>query len=81
MFLGSPKFPVLNEKLEELAEKYGSTPQALATAWILRHPAGMQVISGSTNAARLQEICAGCDVDLAREDWYALYLAAGNKLP
>ncbi len=81
VFLGSPKFPALNEKLEELAEKYGSTPQALATAWILRHPAGMQVISGSTNAARLQEICAGCDVDLAREDWYALYLAAGNKLP
>lgn len=81
VFLGSPKFPALNEKLEELSPKYGSTPQALATAWILRHPARMQVISGSTSPARLAEICSACEVGLSREDWYALYLAAGNKLP
>lgn len=81
VFLGDPKFPELNGKLDELSEKYGVSPQALATAWILRHPAGMQVICGTTNAQRLQDICTGCGVELSREDWYALYLAAGNKLP
>lgn len=81
VFLDNPQFPELNAKLKELSEKYGVSPQALATAWILRHPAGMQVITGTTNAQRLADICTGCEVDLSREDWYALYLAAGNKLP
>lgn len=81
VFLGDPKFPELNAKLDELSEKYGVSPQALAAAWILRHPAAMQVICGTTNAARLADICTACRIDLSREDWYALYLAAGNKLP
>ncbi len=81
VFLGNEKFPELNAKLTELSKKYGASEQAMATAWILRHPAGMQVISGSTNAERLRDICSACDVELSREDWYALYLAAGNQLP
>lgn len=81
VFLDNPQFPELNEKLSQLGKKYSASPQALATAWILRHPAGMQVITGSTNAERLADICTACEIDLTREDWYALYLAAGNKLP
>lgn len=81
VFLGNEKFPELNAKLTEFAGKYGVSEQAIATAWILRHPAKMQVISGSTNAQRLKDICTACDIELAREDWYALYLAAGNQLP
>ncbi len=81
VFLDNPQFPELNEKLSQLGEKYSASPQALATAWILRHPAGMQVITGSTNAERLADICTACEIELTREDWYALYLAAGNKLP
>lgn len=81
VFLGSDKFPELNAKLTELAGKYGVSEQAIATAWILRHPANMQVISGSTNADRLKDICTACDIELSRQDWYALYLAAGNQLP
>lgn len=81
VFLGNEKFPELNSKLTELAGKYGVSEQAVAAAWILRHPAGMQVISGSTNAERLKDICTACDVEMSREDWYALYLAAGNQLP
>lgn len=81
VFLGNEKFPELNAKLTELSKKYGVSEQAMATAWILRHPAKMQVISGSTNAERLRDICSACDVELSREDWYALYLAAGNQLP
>lgn len=81
VFLDNPKFPELNGKLGELSQKYGISPQALAAAWVLRHPAGMQVICGTTNAGRLQDICTACGIGLSREDWYALYLAAGNKLP
>lgn len=81
VFLGNEKFPELNGKLGELAGKYGVSEQAIATAWILRHPAKMQVISGSTNAERLKDICTACDIELSRQDWYALYLAAGNQLP
>lgn len=81
VFLGNEKFPELNAKLSEMAEKYGVSEQAVATAWILRHPAKMQVISGSTNPERLKDICSACQVEMSREDWYALYLAAGNELP
>ena len=75
------KYPALNDKLDELAGKYGVSPLAVAAAWILRHPAKMQVVSGSVNPARMREIAAGADVELTREDWYAVYLAAGFRLP
>ena len=39
-----PKFPELNKKLKELAEKYNVSSTAIATAWILRHPAKIQTI-------------------------------------
>ncbi len=81
-FVGdTEKYPALNAKLEELAPKYGLTPLGVACAWILRHPAGIQVISGSVNTGRMREIAAGADIGLSREDWYALYLAAGYRLP
>jgi len=75
------KYPALNEALDKMAEKYGATPLSVAAAWILRHPADMQVISGSVNPGRIKEIAAGADINLSREDWYAIYLAAGFRLP
>lgn len=81
VFLDNEKFPELNEKLRELGGKYGVSPQAMAAAWILRHPAGMQVICGTTSPERLADICTACEIELSREDCYSLYLAAGNKLP
>ncbi len=44
VFIGNEKFPELNQTLEKMAEKYQTTPTGLASAWILRHPANMQVI-------------------------------------
>lgn len=75
------RFPKLNEKLEEIAKKYDATPTAIAAAWILRHPANMQLISGSMNIERLNEVCKGADIKLSREEWYEIYLSAGYKLP
>ena len=81
-FIGDrQKYPALNEKLDELAAFYETTPTAIAAAWILRHPAKMQLISGSVSSGRLREIAAGAGIELSREDWYALYRAAGFCLP
>ncbi|MGA5591518.1 aldo/keto reductase [Enterococcus mundtii] len=81
VFIGNEKFPELNQSLNELAEKYQTTPTGLASAWILRHPANMQVIAGTMNLARIGEIAKASMIDMTREDWYALYRAAGNILP
>ncbi len=81
VFIGSEEYSELNTKLDELAEKYGVSNTAIATAWILRHPANIQVISGTMKTTRLQEMASACDVNLTREEWYGVYMAAGNILP
>ena len=80
-FLGSDEYPELNQKLHVLAEKYNVSDTTIAAAWILRHPANMQIITGTTSESRLKEIIAACEITLTREEWYELYLAAGHPLP
>lgn len=81
VFLDNDKFPELNRVIDELAAAYSVTNTAIAIAWILRHPAKMQPIVGTTNADRLKDICAASEIRLTRDAWYKIYLAAGNKLP
>lgn len=81
VFLGSEKYPELNRRIGELAEKYQVTDNAIAVAWILRHPARIQTIVGSTNKKRVADICQAVDVKLTRDEWYSLYMAAGKQLP
>ena len=81
VFLGNEKFPELNKALEEMAEEKGTTPTALVIAWILRHPAHMQPIAGTMKVKRLLEIASAAEVELTRQEWYAIYRAAGNVLP
>ncbi|WP_208587038.1 aldo/keto reductase [Gracilibacillus suaedae] len=81
VFVDNDQFPILNEKLQEYAEKKGVTKSAIAIAWILRHPAKMQPIVGTMNPKRLQDIAKASEVNLTREEWYDLYRIAGNKLP
>ncbi|MGG4345621.1 aldo/keto reductase [Paenibacillus lautus] len=81
VFLGSDKFPELNQKIDEIAEKYNVTNTTIAIAWLLRHPAHMQPIIGTMNINRLQDCIKAGDVTLTREEWYAIYRAAGNILP
>ena len=80
-FLGSDEYPELNQKLHVLAEKYNVSDTTIAAAWILRHPANMQIITGTASESRLKEIIAACEITLTREEWYELYLAAGHPLP
>jgi predicted oxidoreductase len=80
-FLGNPVFAELNGALDDVAATVDATPAAVAIAWILRHPARMQPIIGTTKRARVEEIARAADIELTRETWYALYRAAGNQLP
>ena len=79
-FLGNQQYAKLNEKINDIAKNYGVTPSAIATAWITRHPADIQVILGTTKAKRLKEGCQGADIPLTRKEWYDLYRAAGNRI-
>ena len=81
VFLDSDRYPELNAALRDVAEAHGVSAAAVAVAWILRHPANIQAIVGSMNPRRIQDIAAGGDVRLTRQEWYRLYLAAGNPLP
>ena len=81
VFVDNDKFTELNELLDKLAKKYDTNKNAIATAWILRHPANMQVILGTMNPTRIKESAAGGDVTLTKQEWYDVYFAAGNDLP
>lgn len=81
VFFNSEKFADLNEKLREIAGKYEVSDTTIAAAWILRHPAHMQILSGTMNPQRFREICKACEIVLTREEWYAIYMAAGHILP
>lgn len=80
-FIGSPRYEKLNQAMAELSEKYGVGLTGIATAWLLRHPANMQVVVGTMSGQRMDDIAAACDVTLTREEWYRLYLAADHILP
>lgn len=81
VFLGSEKFPELNKKIDEIAKRYNVSNTTIALAWILRHPANMQPIIGTMNVERLKDCCQAADIMLTREEWYEIYLSAGNLLP
>lgn len=81
VFLDNPKFPELNAKIDEIAARYGVSNTTIAIAWLLRHPAKMQPVTGTTNPQRLADCLKAADVHLTREEWYAILLAAGNTLP
>lgn len=81
VFLDNPKFPELNKKIDEIAAAKGVTNTAIAIAWLLRHPARMQPIIGTTNPQRVKDSCQASGITLTRPEWYEIYRAAGNKLP
>lgn len=81
VFLGSEKYPELNQVLNRLAEKYHVSPSAVAIAWVLRYPAKMQAVIGTIKKARVAEAAKAAEIQLTRKEWYEIYLAAGNDLP
>ena len=81
VFLNNEKFPGLNKKINEIAILKNVPNAAIVIAWILRHPAKIQPIIGTTNYKRLKDICKASQITLTRQEWYDIYKSAGNKLP
>lgn len=80
-YLDNPEYPELNAKLEEIGKKYGLSKATVALAWILRHPAKIQVIAGTTKVEHLRELVKASGIEITRKEWYELYLSAGRTLP
>ncbi|MCA1223157.1 aldo/keto reductase [Streptomyces sp. 8L] len=81
VFLGSPDYPELNEVIDRLAGKYDVPAIAIATAWITRHPARMQVVLGTTSPERVAGAARGSEIPLTRAEWYELFRASGHLVP
>jgi predicted oxidoreductase len=81
VFLGNPAYPELNTVIDRLAASYDVPAEAIATAWLTRHPAQLQVVLGTTSPERVTAAAKGADIVLTRPEWYELYRAGGNLVP
>lgn len=66
-------------KLHELATKKGTTPAAIALAWLLRHPGRILPIIGARRTEHIVESCAADRIELSEEEWNALFEAAPKE--
>jgi len=80
-FINNPNYEKLNKELDQLANEYNVDKTAIAIAWLLRHPAQMQPILGTTSPTHLKETVEAVNVNLTRQQWYDLYLASDKPLP
>jgi predicted oxidoreductase len=68
--------------VRELAARYQAPTESIVLAWLLRHPAGIQPVIGSSQPERILACGAATQLQLSREDWYRLYVSArGQALP
>jgi predicted oxidoreductase len=66
----------------EMALAKGVSAEAILVAWVLRHPARIQAVVGTTSPERILAMAQADAVELSREEWYRLFLAGrGRDLP
>ena len=72
----------LKKLLAQLVEKYGLGSDTILLAWILKHPAKVIPVAGTVNIARIQALMKAVELELAQEDWFAIWTESmGNKVP
>ena len=81
VFIDNPKFEELNQKIEEVADAHSVNKNTIALAWLLRHPAKIIPVTGTTKLSRLEDCLKAADITLTREEWYAIFRATGNNIP
>jgi len=69
----------LKQELDAVAGERGATRTQVALAWLMRHPAGIMPVVGSTDPARIREAAAAVELKLSREEWYRLLAAARTE--
>ena len=68
--------------VDAIARTRGVHRTVVALAWLLKHPAKILPIVGTTNPDRIREATKAADLDLTREEWYRLLVAArGEPVP
>jgi predicted oxidoreductase len=68
--------------LKELCKKYAAKEDQMLLAWILKHPAGIHPVIGTTDKKRIQNAVKAADIALELEDWFGLLVACqGHKVP
>ncbi len=80
-FIDNPSYPKLNQVLQEIADENNVTKSTVATAWVLRHPASIITVIGTTSIVHLKELAQATSFTLTRQQWYDLYLAEDKPLP
>ena len=72
----------IHKQLGELMDKYNATEDQLLLAWIMKHPAGIHPVVGTTNKTRLEQAVEASKIDLEVEDWFLILVASqGHKVP
>jgi len=72
----------IHKQLGELKDKYNATEDQLLLAWIMKHPAGIHPVVGTTNKTRLEQAVEASKIDLEVEDWFLILVASqGHKVP
>nr|WP_297784155.1 aldo/keto reductase [uncultured Allomuricauda sp.] len=72
----------IKEVMPDLMEKYNATESQLLLAWILKHPAMVHPVIGTTNKDRIEQSAAAAKIDLELQDWFSLLVASqGHDVP
>ncbi|MDT0558198.1 aldo/keto reductase [Ichthyenterobacterium sp. W332] len=72
----------IHKQLGELLDKYNATEDQLLLAWILKHPANISPVIGTTITKRLSQAMEACKIELELEDWFLILVACqGHKVP
>lgn len=81
--LGGGDLPAaLVEELKKWADEFGTTPQVIALAWLMQHPAGILPVIGTTKEDHLVKSKEALSIKLDRQQWYSIYQAStGVRIP
>lgn len=72
----------IHKQLGDLMEKYNATEDQLLLAWILKHPAGIHPVVGTTNKSRLSNAIKATQIAIELEDWFLILVASqGHNVP
>lgn len=80
-FINNDNYPKLNQVLENLSKKYQTNKNAVALSWILKHPANIMPIIGTTNPEHVKDSLDALNFELTRQEWYDLYTSCDKPLP
>jgi predicted oxidoreductase len=66
--------------VQKYAQRHETTAEAILLAWLLKHPAKIQPVLGTSRPDRLRACAKAVSVSLSREEWYSLFAAARGAI-